>query len=103
MPPGTMGAVGELIKASADNPNIKAAGGELGKAVLTVAQALNVVLLPIAAISYGYARARDYFQGRFEPDLREKLAGIPPGDILEPKPSLAWRLVTMSRRFATCI
>jgi hypothetical protein len=28
LPPGTMAAVGELIKASADNPNIKAAGGE---------------------------------------------------------------------------
>jgi hypothetical protein len=89
LPPGTMAVVGEIIKASADSPNIKAAGGELGKAVLTVAKALNVVLLPIAAITYGYDRARDYFQSKFEPDLNEKLAAVPPEDIVAPKPSLA--------------
>jgi hypothetical protein len=89
LPPGTMAAVGELIKASADNPNIKAAGGELGKAAFTVAKAINVVLLPIAAINYGYERARDYFQGKFETDLNEKLADVSPDDIVEPKPSLA--------------
>ena len=89
LPPGTMAAVGELIKASADNPNVKAAGGELGKAMLTVARALNVVLLPIAAINYGYERARHYFESRFEPDLREKLADTPADDVVEPKPSLA--------------
>jgi hypothetical protein len=89
LPPGTMAAVGELIKASADNPNVKAAGGELGKAAFTVAKAINVVLLPIAAINYGYERARDYFQGKFETDLNEKLADVSPDDIVEPKPSLA--------------
>jgi hypothetical protein len=89
LPPGTMAAVGELIKASADNPSVKAAGGELGKAVYTVAKAINVVLLPIAAMNYGYERAREYFQDRFEQDFREKLADIPPSDIVEPKPSLA--------------
>ncbi len=77
------------IKASADNPDIKATGGELGKAVFTVAKAINVVLLPIAALNYGYDRARIYFQNRFEPDLKEKLANVPADEIVEPKPSIA--------------
>jgi hypothetical protein len=56
---------------------------------LTIAKAINVVLLPIAAINFGYERARDYFQSRFESDLREKLADVPSDDVVEPKPPLA--------------
>lgn len=89
LPAGTMGVVGELIHAASGNPDVKAAGSELGKAAFTVARAINVVLLPIAAINYGYERARTYFEDRFAAELEEKLADVPADDIIEPKASLA--------------
>lgn len=81
--------VGELIKAAHKNSDVKQAGGELGRAALTVAKAVNVCLLPIAAINYGYDRARVYFKDRFQQDMERKLADAPTEEIIEPKPSLA--------------
>lgn len=81
--------VGELIKAAGDNPDVKAAGQELGKAALTVAKCINNALLPIAAINFGFEKARGYFANKFEAEMAEKAAQIPPEHVMEPKPSIA--------------
>ena len=51
----------ELIKAAADDSNVKQAGGELGKAALTITKAVNHALMPIAAVNFAFDKAKDYF------------------------------------------
>jgi Abortive infection alpha len=89
IPPGTMTVVGALIKAAGDNPSVKAAGGELGKTAHTIAKTINIALLPLAAINFGYDKAREYFETRFSSDLEEKLRDVAQDEIIQPKPSLA--------------
>lgn len=81
--------LGEVIKAAGDNPEVKAAGGQLGKTALTVTTAINNVLLPIAAVNYGFEKARVYFEKRFAKDIEEKTKDIPPERIVPPSPSIA--------------
>ena len=88
MPPAIT-VVGELIKTAAHNPSVRAAGGELGKAAHTIAKTINIALLPLAAINFGYERAKHYFDENFRPDLEAKLAGLSAEEIVEPKASLA--------------
>jgi Abortive infection alpha len=87
--PGAIAATTDLIKAAGKDPNARAAGAELGKAAHTIAKTINVALLPFAALNYGVDKARGYFESRFQPDLKAKLADIPPEDVTEPRPALA--------------
>lgn len=87
--PPAITVVGELIKTAAHNPSVRAAGGELGKAAHTIAKTINIALLPLAAINFGYERAKHYFDENFRPDLEAKLAGLSAEEIVEPKASLA--------------
>ena len=82
--------LGAIIEAAGDNPDTQAAGRQLGKAALTIARTVNVILLPLAAVNFAVDKARHYFQdGSFERDLREKTKDIPPELVIEPKASLA--------------
>jgi hypothetical protein len=81
--------VGEVLKLAGDNPDTRAAGKELGKAALTISTAINNVLLPVAAVNFGFAKAREYFDKRFSDDFRDKAERIPPESVVEPKPSIA--------------
>jgi hypothetical protein len=83
--------IGGLIQAAGDNPEVKQAGSELGKAALTLAKSVNVVLLPLAAINFGYDKAKEYFSNKdkFEKDFSEKTSKILEDDIVDPKPSIA--------------
>jgi len=83
------GAIGAIIKAAGNDPNARAAGGELGKAALTMTRAINVSLLPLAAVNFGYVKARKYFEERFQADLQGRAKNIPAENIVEPKPSIA--------------
>jgi len=83
------GVVTDLMKAAGDNPDVKAAGTELGKAALTVAKAVNNALLPLAAVNFAFDKARKYFQEKFEQEIAQKAASIPPENIVEPKASIA--------------
>lgn len=85
---GKAAIVGELIQEVAESPKIREAGGELGQAVLTISKAINVCLLPLAAINFGYEKARQYYAEKFQQDLAEKTANILPEDIVEPKVSV---------------
>lgn len=81
--------LGEVLRTAGENPNVREAGSELGKSVLTVAKAVNHCLLPLAAINYAFDKARDYFGSRFQSDMERKTQSIPAGDLIEPKASIA--------------
>ena len=81
--------VGELISAAGNDPNVKEAAGNLGKAALTISRTINNALLPLAAVNYAFDRAKKYFDEKFEGDLRRHADKIPEESIVEPKPSIA--------------
>ena len=85
----SIGVVGELVKAAVHSSSVKAAGREIGQAAHTVATTINVALLPLAAINYGYERARKYFEHYYRGDVEAKLSGVSPEDIVEPRASVA--------------
>jgi hypothetical protein len=86
---GKDAVIGEIVKATADNPDIKATAGNLGKAALTVSKTINNALLPLAAVNYAFDKARKYFEERFQKELSEKTDEIPEEQLVEPKASIA--------------
>ena len=84
-----VGAVGAPIKAAERSEEARKAAKNLGEVALTVAKTVKLVLLPLAAVNYAYDRAKAYFVEKFERDLAEKAAHIPPEDLIEPKASVA--------------
>jgi hypothetical protein len=85
----TVTAVGEVVKIAADNPDARAAGGQLAKSALTVTKAINNALLPLAAVNFAIDKFRDYFETKFNSDLGEKLKNVPKESIVTPKASIA--------------
>lgn len=81
--------IGEMLKAAGNDVNVKAAGSELGKSALTVTKALNNCLLPIAAVNFGFEKAKTYFERLFPQELAEKTASIPEDQLVEPKAYIA--------------
>jgi hypothetical protein len=77
------------MKAAGDAPEVKEAGKNLGQAAVTLTKTINNALLPLAALNYGIEKARTYFAGRFQNEMEEKAASIPPEEIVEPKSSIA--------------
>ena len=81
--------VGELIKVAGNDPAVKEAAGNLGKAAVTLSRTINNALLPLAAANFAIEKARVYFQSKFQNDLAEKAAAIPEEFLQEPKGSVA--------------
>lgn len=81
--------VGEIIKAAGDNPDVKEAGGNLGKTALTISKTINNVMLPLAAVNFAFDKARTYFAERFPQELSAKASSIPAEQLVEPKASIA--------------
>ena len=79
----------ELVKAAGENPQVKEAGQNLGQAALTITKTINIALLPLAAVNFGYDKAKVYFSEKFQEDLLKKANSIPQESIIEPKPSIA--------------
>jgi hypothetical protein len=67
--------IGAVIKVAGDHPDVKSAGSNLAKSAKTLTEFINVGLLPIAAVNFGYEKARLYFQQRFPADV-EAVAGV---------------------------
>lgn len=82
----------EVVKGFAqvpeDNKDSKQAGEKFARVANIVATTIDNALLPLAALNFGFAKARAYFEGRFAQDVQEKLKSIPPEDVIEPKPSV---------------
>jgi len=85
----TAQVVGELIKAAGDSPEAKQAGQNIGRVAVTLTAAIDNCLLPIAAVNFAFARAKDYFGGLFQKDIAAATSDIPADTLIEPKPSLA--------------
>jgi Abortive infection alpha len=81
--------IGDILKAAGDNPNVKAAGSELGQTALTLTKAVNNFMLPLAAVNFGFDKARKYFQEKFQNEMAAKTSEIPIESIVEPKASIA--------------
>ncbi|WP_372164876.1 DUF4393 domain-containing protein [Xanthomonas euvesicatoria] len=81
--------VGELMKAAGNDPNVKEAAGNLGKAAVTLSRTINNALLPLAAVNFAFDKARAYFEGNFQNDVAERAASIPLESLQEPKASVA--------------
>ncbi len=79
----------ELLRLAGSNVDVQAAGGELGKAALTLAKTVNNALLPIAAVNFAFDKAREYFATRFETEFTRVAGHIPVDDLIEPKASVA--------------
>lgn len=85
----TATALGELVKNAGNSKEGKQAASNLGKAAVTLTDAVNNCLLPIAAVNYAFGKAKGYFATRFKDDLASNTAQIPPELLNEPKASLA--------------
>ncbi len=81
--------VGEIIKAAGESPQVKEAAGNLGTTAVTLTKTINNALLPLAAINFAFDKARAYFSGKFQQDLSDRAAKIPPEAMVEPKASIA--------------
>jgi hypothetical protein len=86
---GTLEVADVLMKTAGDSPEVKEAGKNLGQAAVTLTKTINNALLPLAALNYGIEKARTYFAARFQSEMAEKAASIPPEEIVEPKSSIA--------------
>ena len=84
-----LGIVGELVKIAGDSPEASEAASNLARSALTITKTINNALLPLAAINFAFDKARTYFKDRFQTDLSEKAAAIPPEHVIEPKASVA--------------
>jgi hypothetical protein len=81
--------VGEIIRVTGDNPNVKEAGANLGQTALTITKTINNALMPLAAVNYAFDKARKYFQEKFPQDIANKTSSIPADQVAEPKGSIA--------------
>jgi hypothetical protein len=80
--------IGTVIKIAGDQPDVKSAGANLAKSAKTITQFINVGLLPIAAINFGYDKARMYFEQRFASDVHAAASHIPDESLQEPSPAV---------------
>ncbi len=85
---GKAAIVGELVKEVAKSPKVREAGDQIAQTVLTISKTINVCLLPIAAVNFGYEKAREYFMNCFSKDFENKTKSIPKECVVEPKISI---------------
>lgn len=81
---GAIELVGAVIKVAGDHPDVKAAGSNLAKTAKTLTEFINVGLLSVAAVNFGYQKARTYFETKFSKDVEAVAGEIPPENLREP-------------------
>lgn len=82
-------ALGAIVKHAGDSSEAKQAASNIGKAAVTITEALNNCLLPIAAVNFAFRKAKTYFDNQFQADLQAATAGIPEESLIEPKAFVA--------------
>ncbi len=85
----TKAIVAEIVGEAKKDDNVIHAAKGLGKAVNTCVTFLNNALLPLAAINFGFEKARHYFQKQFSNEMEELIKNIPQDKLIEPKASIA--------------
>ena len=86
---GVVDAVVKVAKAVGGTEDGKQAVEELGKTALTVTRLVNNALLPLAAVNYGFDKAKQYFKEQFPEDMQARVKEIPEEQLVAPKPSIA--------------
>ena len=84
-----IGAANMIVKMASDSPEMRQAGQTFAKTSLTIAKAVDNILLPIAAVNFAFDKARAYFQSQFKHDLEAATEPIPKDELVEPKASVA--------------
>jgi hypothetical protein len=64
---------------------VQPAAQELGKALQTVAKTVHIALAPVSALVWGYDQIKDFVSTK----VAERLKGVPPENIVSPKPNVA--------------
>ncbi len=78
-----------LAETAQSNPDMKNAAKSLARSVNHLATTIEVCLLPFAAISFTYQKAKNYFNEKFAEDLTEVIGEVPQEQIIEPQASIA--------------
>ncbi|HEY9279756.1 MAG TPA: DUF4393 domain-containing protein [Eoetvoesiella sp.] len=84
----TIELIGGVLKIAGDHPDVKSSGSNLAKSAKTLTEFINVGLLPVAAVNFGYAKARSYFEKKFSADIEAIAGDIPSENLQEPRSSI---------------
>jgi hypothetical protein len=79
----------DIVRLARDNPDAKEAGRYVAQSVNILANTLHTVLLPLSAVNFGVKKFAEYMTSKFEKELSDVTAHIPPEHLVSPKPSLA--------------
>lgn len=79
----------KALAAASDSPDVKATGLSLGRSARTLAHTIETCLLPLAAVNFAVAKARDYFANSFGKRLEAQAQDIPPDSVRDPAPAVA--------------
>ncbi|MEX0160638.1 MULTISPECIES: DUF4393 domain-containing protein [unclassified Microbacterium] len=82
-------ATAEILAVVKESPDARAAGGELAKALHTVAKFANNLLLPLAAANWGVEKFRNYMSTKFQPELAKHVSAIPEEHLIAPRAVVA--------------
>lgn len=83
---GTIEAATGLVKAIPIYDDlVQPVAKQLGQSLELVGRAVNVALLPVKGLVWGF----EEIEQRFKPKLLNKLKDVPPEDIIPPKPNVA--------------
>jgi len=82
-------ATAEILAVVKESPEARAAGGEVAKALHTVAKFANNLLLPLAAANWGVEKFRDYINTKFQPELARHVSAIPEEHLIAPRAVVA--------------
>ncbi|CAI1916817.1 Uncharacterised protein [Serratia marcescens] len=80
--------IGELMRLAGDDDSVKRSAKNLGESALIVTSTVKNCLLPLAALNFGFEKARCYFSEKFQTDISKKTESISKDDIIEPKASI---------------
>jgi hypothetical protein len=79
----------EVLKAVKDEPDVKQAGKNVAKSLSILTETVTNILLPLAALNYTVAKAKLYFQTKFQSEIQEKASQIPAEHLQEPAATIA--------------
>lgn len=79
----------DIMEAAGNDPKAKEAASKIGESAVILASAVKNCLLPLAAMNFGFEKAEIYFREKFQDELNDATADIPPEFLTEPKASVA--------------
>ncbi|MGE8637003.1 MAG: DUF4393 domain-containing protein [Achromobacter sp.] len=68
---------------------MRSTGLILARSARTIAETIDICLMPLAAINFGYLKGRTYFEEKFPRRLEERTADIPSASVQDPAPAVA--------------